>query len=104
MYMDQVRDLGTVTLGQGGVIRGSLAAEDGAPPMIANVELRRLGDTDSTDTTMAMRGAFRFTGVKPGRYAVRAMGIGPNSTRDWGPEEEVEVEAGRTANVKVTLE
>lgn len=98
----EVTSLGVIQLSAGGTIRGKVVDAEGGAPMIAVVELLRVGDVDPQITT-AMRGGFRYTGLEPGKYRVRARESG-GSDVPWGPSQEVEVTAGRTARVTAPLQ
>jgi hypothetical protein len=100
---DAVRDLGTVHLAFGGAVRGSIETADGEAPMVATVEIQRDGE-ESWRSTTAMRGSFRFDGLEPGRYRLRARRLEPGEPAAFGPVEEVEVDAGGSARARVRLE
>jgi hypothetical protein len=101
---DTERDLGSVQLTAAGVIRGTLRAGEGvSAPMIASVELRRADGTGDPKTTTAVRGGFRFDGLSPGFYTLRARGMGPAQASPWGPPQDVEVRPGETAQIELSL-
>ena len=93
-------DLGTLKLGSGGAIRGTVAFPDDAPMRIAEVELTQVGGK-RTETTIANQGSFRFDGLSTGKYKLRARPIGnPNVT--FGPAVDVDVKTGATAKADLT--
>ena len=104
---NSTRDVGTVNLAFGGTVRGKLVTDGGEAPMMASVEIQRDGAEDWQSTT-AMRGSFRFTGLEPGHYRLRArrmaMGANPGERPPFGPIEEVDVEAGESARATVRIE
>ncbi len=96
-------DLGGVQLSGAGAISGTIEVADGDVPLVTNVQAKRADGTGEPQTSMAMRGAFRFEGLGPGRYELRARPVGPNAAQEWGAPEIVEVEAGRSSRVTLRL-
>jgi protocatechuate 3,4-dioxygenase beta subunit len=89
----------TLRLQAEGVLAGSVVSEDGAP--IAGATITAFGGTRGftpTDTRSAPDGSFTIEHLAPGTFRVngRAAGLAMAS-------ETVQVESGRTAQVKLTL-
>jgi uncharacterized GH25 family protein len=88
-------DLGTVRMQGAGEIRGTVKDGAGNPVEMARVELTPVAGGDA-EITMAFGGGFRFQGVKPGAYRVRAMQAGRQGGLG-GPPVDVTVKAGETS-------
>lgn len=99
------RELEPMQLARGGSIQGRVVADGGGRVGFATVELTPLDDPDGDpETTPAMRGAFRFSGIAPGRYQLRARGMGASGSASWGPASEVRVDPGEVATTELALE
>jgi hypothetical protein len=95
-------NVGTVELESGGFLRGRIVGLDQDGMGLAMVEVADVGGGEPRMET-AMRGAFRVDGLRPGKYRVRARPLGPDGATEWGPEREVEIEAGKTARIDVPV-
>lgn len=98
----QETDCGTVQLAVAGQLRGRVVGADGKPPRMAMVQHRALGTAQWGEPTMAMGGAFRVPGLKPGRYQLRAQELG-QTPGAFSTEVEVEVVAGEIATTELKL-
>lgn len=96
-------DAGQIKLDVGGAIAGKLVDSTSERPGHALVELYEEGATDARESEPALGGSFRFTGLKPGKYRVRARPLG-ESAGEWGPFEEIQVERGKSVPVRVRLQ
>lgn len=101
---NQTTDCGRVELQPAGHIAGTVVSPGGGRAGMALVSCRRIGDDQQQPRREpAMGGRFRLDGLAPGRYALRAQPM-MQAGDAWGPEVEVEVQAGREpATVQVTL-
>lgn len=96
---DQKLDLGVIKVAEGCKIRGRVKWE--APPelAIASVEIADLDGKDP-NTTIAQGGSFKFEGLRPGVYRLRAR---PISETEWGAPQTVQVAAGDTERITLTI-
>lgn len=100
----QTTDCGKVEMQAAGHIRGTVSGADGRPGAMALVFCRRIGDDEAEPRREpAMGGRFKFDGLAPGRYALKAQQL-MGEAQPFGPEVEVEVQAGRApATAALTL-
>ena len=98
----QVTDLGIVEVAPAGQLRGVVEDQDGQRVM-ALVQCRPVGEEEWSRSEVAVQGAYRIRGMKPGRYEVRARSLGLQEGAPSAPVE-VEVVAGKTkvADLRVT--
>jgi protocatechuate 3,4-dioxygenase beta subunit len=101
----QTTDCGRREMTQAGSIRGTVVAADGKPVRMALVQCQAKGGRGEPERQPAMGGSFRFDGLAPGTYVLRAQeltmspgGAGPGRS---GPDVEVEVKGGETAAAEV---
>ncbi|MEZ6037316.1 MAG: carboxypeptidase regulatory-like domain-containing protein [Planctomycetota bacterium] len=92
----QRTDCGTIELDVAGIVRGTVKDKDGSTVAMALVERRLVGEEDWSEREVAQNGAFRLTGLTPGRYELRARQIG-GQNHPAGDVVEVEVKGGETA-------
>lgn len=104
-----VTDSGTVRLEPAGRIRGTVVGADGGAVGMALVTCRPVagaaagGGADAGEQRQpAIGGSFAFDGLSPGRYLLRAAGLGPGGAGAPGPEVEVDVQAGCTGQAELT--
>lgn len=96
-----VLDLGVQKLTAGGTIAGDVEQDGEKGMMLAMVQIAREGQKDEDAERMpAMQGSFRKPGLAPGKYRLRAAGVG-EAAEHFGPWKEVEVKPGETARVKL---
>lgn len=89
-------DCGRVTMAPAGSVSGRILDADGNPVRMALVTCRKEGDAaQDAERKPAMNGAFRFTGLAPGRYELRARPLEGGSE---GEPVMVDVTAGARAN------
>ena len=99
MGTDQSRDLGVIQVAEGCKIRGKLDWKNPPPNFaLASVEIAKADGSDP-ETEMSQHLRFKFEGLAPGTYRLRAR---PVSAQNWGPPKTVEVRPGQTE--RVTLE
>ena len=98
----QLTDLGIVEVAPAGQLRGVVEDQDGQRVM-ALVQCRPVGEEEWSRSEVAVQGAYRVRGMKPGRYEVRARSLGLQEGAPSTPVE-VEVVAGKTkvADLRVT--
>ncbi|MEZ5966671.1 MAG: carboxypeptidase regulatory-like domain-containing protein [Planctomycetota bacterium] len=97
-------DLGTLTLGPGGEIRGTVVAADGSDVEFATVEVTPL-PTGEARTESAMGGKFRVNGLAAGKYRLRAsLPTAPNEIRKASRDVEVELGKGEKRTVELRLQ
>ncbi|MAB81092.1 MAG: hypothetical protein CMJ89_17235 [Planctomycetes bacterium] len=94
-----------IQLAAGGSILVEVLLADGAPARMIVVSAHYLGDEQDVQskTDFIQRGSTTLTGLKPGRWIVRAQRVGPSGGGSR-PEEEVTVQAGRTANASLSFD
>ena len=94
-----------VELHPGAEISGSVRSYDGAPLALATVEAvtEFSFDTDfhQANTVSDEGGAFRITGLEPGRYILTARAPG---YADGGPDEPVEIDSNPIDGLEIVLE
>jgi hypothetical protein len=94
-----------IQLAAGGSILVEVLLADGAPARMIVVSADYLGDEQDvkSKTDFIQRGSTTLTGLKPGRWIVRAQRVGPSGGGSRS-EEEVTVQAGRTANASLSFD
>ncbi|MBX3463667.1 MAG: carboxypeptidase regulatory-like domain-containing protein [Planctomycetes bacterium] len=97
----QTTDCGRIDLELAGRIRCTVKAADGSAVPMAVVQSRPLSGGDWSDLQPAFRGSARLDALRPGRHALRARRPGSDSAA--GPEVEVDVQAGKTADCELRL-
>lgn len=100
----QTLDIGRVGMSQAGSIRGKVVAADGGAVRMALVYHRSI-DGEEGQPTPAMGGSFNLGSLPTGRYVLRARAMSPGGggPGEFGPEVEVEVEAGVAAPARLSL-
>ena len=94
-----------VELHPGAEISGSVRSYDGAPLGLATVEAVTVFSFDTefrrANTVSDEGGAFRITGLEPGRYILTARAPG---YADGGPDEPVEIDSSPVDGLEIVLE
>jgi protocatechuate 3,4-dioxygenase beta subunit len=98
---NQLTDCGRIELAAAGLIRGKTVGADGKSVRMALVSSRPLDSQQWSEPVVAQGGNYRVQGLAAGRYKVRAQAMGPGE--QYGPEVEVEVKAGETANADLQV-
>jgi hypothetical protein len=98
-----LQDCGVVQMDQAGRVRGRVLDKDGRQVPMAMVMYRR-ADGGDPDREPAMGGSFNLRGLRPGKWLLKAQALmmGPGEA-PWGPEVEVEVQAGKTQGADLSL-
>ncbi len=98
----QVTDCGRVELSAAGQIRGRVLDSNGKTVRMAIVQTCPIGTDAWGEPTMAQGGAFRVTGLAPGKHRVRAQEIGMTQGAFSEPIE-VEVKGGDVVPLDVQV-